>query len=119
MSRDKSQSTIVFANAEVTPGVDFASKIFRFEPNIMIAILDVTASDGVSETLDVTFEEWDEASGGFFEFGAFTQATGVTNERILVNEDLLTPFGELIRAVYTFGGTIPEFTFSLSVHGKA
>jgi hypothetical protein len=115
----RSQSVIVFPSTLVTPGEDFASKVFLFDPNILIGILDVTFSDGTAETLDVTLEEWNEATNEFFEFAAFTQATGVINERILVNEDLTAPFGGLIRAVYTFGGTVPEFTFSLAVHGKA
>lgn len=98
---------------------DGASEVFKFPFEVAILILDVTDSNGTTELLDVTIEEFDSASSTFFEIAAFTQATaGTTFERILLNEDFLAPFGSLVRAVWDLEGTGPDFTFSVSMHGK-
>ena len=98
--------------------VDGNSIIFKFPFKEYAAVLDVTAGSGSTPTLDVTIEEYDQASDTFFEIDAFTQATGVTFERVLLNADGLAPFGSLLRAVWDLGGTTPSFTFSLALHGK-
>jgi hypothetical protein len=98
--------------------VDGASKIFQFPYKEAVCIISVTATAGATETLDVTLEEWDEVSNTYFELLAFTQVTGETFERVLLNEDSLAPFGSSIRAVWDIEGVGATFTFSLSMHGK-
>lgn len=72
--------------------------------------LDVTASTGVGETLDVKFQEWDQASGKWFDItgGAFTQATGVTNQRLTFSVNALR-----IRCVQVIAGTTPTFDYTV------
>lgn len=104
------------------PGIeiaDGASKIFKFPYKEFVAILDVTASTGSAETLDVTIEEYNPASDSFFEFFAFgTAAADASQERLLENEDGLTPFGSLIRVVWDLVEASSTFTFSVTLHGK-
>ena len=69
------------------------SPTFKFPYKEYVAILDVSASAGATELLDVTIEEFDPATGDWFEIDAFTQATGVTNERVLHNADGLGRIG--------------------------
>lgn len=69
--------------------------------------LDVTVQVGT--TLDVTIEELDPYTESWFEIGAFTQAVGVTSERIVIDPII----GTRIRAVYTIAGG--SFTFSLTM----
>ena len=96
-----------------------ASKVFKFPYKEYVGILDVTESTGTVETLDVTFEEFDPASGTFFEIDAFTQAPADdTYERVLLNADGAAPFGSLLRATWTLDEALSTFTFSLSLHGK-
>lgn len=71
--------------------------------------LDVTAAAGTSPTLDVVVETKDPASGKWFTIATFTQATGVTSERVAVTENM----GHDVRVSYTIGGTGPDFTFSV------
>jgi hypothetical protein len=85
--------------------------------------LDVTANLGTSETLDVTLERQDPVGGGWLAIpgAVFTQKTGVTADQLTVyptmtaaaNDVVKEHIGGAWRAVATFGGTDPEFTFSL------
>lgn len=79
------------------------------------AFLDVTAASG-TPTLDVKFQEWDEASDKWFDIpsAAFAQKTGVANERITFSSN-----AKLLRAVRTVGGTTPSFDYTLGIVGAA
>lgn len=91
------------------------SDIFYVPQGIAVAYLDVTASSGTSETLDVTIVEVDPSNAtDVYTIITFTQATGVTNQRKTVNPLL----GNLIQAKWTHGGTTPSFTFSLYLQLK-
>ncbi len=68
--------------------------------------LDVTASSGTSETLDVDIETSPDGVN-WYVAGSFAQATGVTSERKTVAID------RYVRAAWDIGGTTPSFTFSL------
>ena len=79
------------------------------------AFLDVTASTGTTETLDVKFQEWDQASEKWYDIAsaAFTQATGVTSERITFSTNAF-----LVRCVQAIGGTAtPTFDFTVGAIG--
>lgn len=87
--------------------------------------LDVTAGTGTTPTLDVDIEELDLVSGKWFAIASFTQATGVTNERILspgpANNG--APYvgglpGRRYRAAYAIGGGTPSFDFTVSFAGS-
>jgi hypothetical protein len=80
--------------------------------------LDVTASTGSTETLDVKIQGWDAVSGKYFDLVSFTQATGVTQERKNYGSDSGELLDKTLRYVATIGGTSPEFTFSLSMFGR-
>jgi hypothetical protein len=70
-------------------------------------LLDVTARTGTTPTLDVTIQTsydgttWRTA-------GTFTQATAVGAQRSSFNID------RFVRAIWTVGGTTPNFTFSVT-----
>lgn len=99
-------------------GATGQSVVFKFPFTKFVGILDVTASTGTVETLDVTLEELDPGSGDFFEFFAFGQAPAdASNERLVENEDLATLWGPLIRAVWTLDEADSTFTFSVTLHG--
>jgi hypothetical protein len=73
--------------------------------------LDVTANDGTAETLDVHFEEWDQASEKWYAIAGavFAQATGVTSERITFSVNALR-----LRCVQVIGGSAtPTFDFTV------
>ncbi len=76
--------------------------------------LNVTDANGTSPTLDVVIQEWDPFANGWFTIATFTQATGVTSER----EELADIASGRIRALWTLGGTGPDFTFTLGAVGK-
>lgn len=87
--------------------------------------LDVTATSGTTQTLDVDIEEQDLVSGKWFVVASFTQATTtVTNERILspspANNGAPYPGGlpgRRYRVAYAVGGTTPSFDFTVSFAG--
>lgn len=73
------------------------------------AFLDVTAKTGTL-TLDVKFQEWDQASEKWYDItgGAFAQATDVTNERITFSVNALR-----IRCVQVVAGSTPTATYTV------
>jgi hypothetical protein len=77
------------------------------------AFLDVTAKTGTL-TLDVKFQEWDQASEKWYDItgGAFAQATDVTNERITFAVNALR-----IRCVQVVGGSTPTADFTIGAIG--
>lgn len=78
--------------------------------------LDITASAGTSETLDITIEEKDPISGIYTVIDTFPQQTGVA----FVRRTLTSVIGSVLRARAVIGGTGgPSFTFSLGANGKA
>lgn len=98
---------------------DGFSAVFKFPFRDFVAILDVTASTGSSETLDVTIQEYNAAAEDFLEIFTFgLAAADASNERLLHNEDDLTPFGSLIRLGWVLAESSSTFTFSVSLHGK-
>ncbi len=98
---------------------DGVSVVFKFPFNMFVAILDVTASTGTTETLDVTLEEYNPESDSAFEFFTFgLAAADASNERLVENEDLATLFGSLIRCRWDLPEASSTFTFSVTLHGK-
>lgn len=86
--------------------------------------LDVTAASGTTPTLDVDIEEFDPTSGKWFVVSSFSQATGVSNERILSPSPANNgaPYkgglpGQQYRVAYAIGGTTPSFTFTVGFAG--
>ena len=79
------------------------------------AFLKVTASTGTGETLDVKFQEWDEVSQDWYDItgAAFTQATGVTSERITFSTNAF-----LVRCVQVIAGTTPTFDYTVGAVGS-
>lgn len=72
--------------------------------------VDVTASSGTSETLDVTVET--SADGvNFVEIHAFTQITGVDQVAVALSY-IDDPLGVLVRVKFAVAGTTPSFTYS-------
>lgn len=98
---------------------DGSSKVFKFPFGGFVAILDVTASTGSSETLDVTIQEYNQAADAFLEIFTFgLAAADASNERLLHNEDDAAPFGSLIRLDWVLPESSSTFTFSVSIMGK-
>jgi hypothetical protein len=80
-----------------------------------VAFLDVTANAGTNETLNVKFQEWDQASESWYDItsAAFAEATGVTAERITFTTNAFR-----IRCVQVIGGTAtPTFNFTVGASG--
>jgi hypothetical protein len=76
-----------------------------------VLYLDVTAASGTTPTLDIDLEVKDPLSGQWFTLVSLTQATGVTTQRLATG---LADLADVVfRAVWTIGGTTPDFTFSL------
>lgn len=77
------------------------------------AYLDVSASTG-TPTLDVKFQEWDQASGTWFDVasGAFTQATGVTAQSLSFVSN-----SRRLRCNRVVGGTTPTFDYTVGIIG--
>lgn len=80
-----------------------------------VAFIDVTASTGTAETLDVKFQEQDPATGDWTDIpsAAFTQAGGVTSERITFLTRAL-----LLRCVQVIAGTTPTFDYTVGAVGS-
>ena len=78
------------------------------------AFLDVTASTGSSETLDIKFQEWDVGAekGRDIASAAFAQAGGVTAETIAFVTNALR-----LRAVRVVAGSTPTFDYTLGIAG--
>lgn len=73
------------------------------------AQLDVTASAGVTPTLDVVLEDTIDGTN-WYVVGTFAQKTATGREVI----NITTPFTDRLRARWTVGGTGgPSFTFSV------
>lgn len=77
------------------------------------AFLDVTGETGVA-TLDVKFQEWDQASEKWYDItgGAFAQATGITNERITFAVNAFR-----VRCVQVLAGTTPTMDYTVGAIG--
>jgi hypothetical protein len=73
------------------------------------AFLDVTGDTG-TPTLDVKFQEWDQASAKWYDIAgaAFAQATGVTNERITFSTN-----AKRVRCVQVIAGATPTFDYTI------
>lgn len=86
-------------------------------------VLDITASAGTSETLDVKVQRKDALSGEWVDLtgGAFAQKTGTGTDDLVIypgvaetaNRSVSDVLTSRWRAVATLGGTDPSFTFSL------
>lgn len=79
----------------------------------IVGFLRVTANEGTNETLDVKFQDSPDGEAWYDISGAtFTQATGVTTQRLAVT----VPTGPFVRLVATLGGSgDPKFTYELAV----
>jgi len=73
------------------------------------ATVDVTVRNGTVPTLQVDFEQFDEASQKFIAIAGATLTQSIVGTSS-VDFDVNS---ERIRAVVTIGGTNPEFTFTL------
>lgn len=79
------------------------------------AFLDVTAKTGTNPTLNVKFQEWDQASEDWYDISgaAFAEAVDVTNERITFSTNAFR-----LRCVQVIGGTAtPTFDFTVGAIG--
>lgn len=73
------------------------------------AQLEVTATSGTGETLDVTLEDTLDGTN-WNTIGSFTQAAGATREVI----NITAPFADRVRVKWVIAGTdTPTFTFSV------
>jgi hypothetical protein len=77
------------------------------------AFLDVTAETGTA-TLDVKFQEWDQASEKWYDItgGAFAQATGIGSERITFSVN-----AKRIRCNQVLAGTTPTMDYTVGAIG--
>lgn len=107
MPKGAPQQVLHPSGAETVTG---QSPVFPFKGTQAVFVLDVTAAAGTTPTLDVTIEEFDEASGKYSVIDTFPQQIAAAT----VRRTLAVPFGDKIRAVWTIGGAGPSFTFSLS-----
>ena len=75
------------------------------------AYLDVTAIGG-TPTLDIKFQEWDFASETWFDIPSanFTQATGVTRERITFQSN-----ASRLRCERVVAGTTPSVDYTVGL----
>ncbi len=72
--------------------------------------LNVSAASGTIPTLNVKIQDSPNGTDWYdLPSMAFTQATGVTSQRL----SFAGPLGLYVRAVQTIGGTTPSFTYSL------
>lgn len=86
-------------------------------------VLDITASSGTDETLDVKLQRKDQLSGEWVDLtgGAFAQKTGTGTDDLVIYPGIAETANRSVsdvltarwRAVATVGGTSPSFTFSL------
>lgn len=74
----------------------------------ILVFLDVTAVSGTSPTLDVKVQT-KGPDGKWYDIASFAQKTGTGNEA-----KAITNYGEILKVVYTIGGTTPSFTFSVT-----
>lgn len=82
----------------------------------MRAVLDVGTVTGTTPTLDVKLQESDTSGGTYTDIAGatFAQKTAAGNEVISFSARK-----RWLRAVYTIGGTTPNFTFSCVILGNA
>lgn len=76
------------------------------------AEISVTSLTGTTPTMDMLIKEYDEV-GYVRTLGAFTQATGATNQRV----GIARPIGHRLHAVWTMGGTVTDCDFKVNVIG--
>jgi len=79
------------------------------------AFLDVSATTGTGEILDIKFQEWDEAGQDWTDLpaAAFAQApAGASKERIT-----FTTNANRLRMVRTVAGTAPTFDYTVGLLG--
>jgi len=89
-----------------------------------IFVLDITASSGSSEVMDIKLQYKDTLSGKFIDIplAIFTQKTGIVSDvltiypgiAVVANESVNGVLPSEYRVVVTIGGTTPSFTFTLS-----
>jgi len=90
------------------------SEVVMLPTRDLILVVDITAVQGTLPTLDVVVQEFDPASGTYFDLPAPAQLTGVTTMRHTILA-ATNPFGPMIRLKWTLGGTAtPGFTFTAS-----
>lgn len=108
----KTQSTLVNVTAEGTGTLTV--DLLAHDAKDFTAYIDVTAGSGTTPTLDVKFQEQDPASGNWIDIpsAAFTQATGVTSERITFSSNVRE-----LRCSRTVGGTTPSFDYTVGIAG--
>ena len=75
----------------------------------LVLHLDVTAASGTTPTMDITVKGM--VNGKAYTLGTFTQATGVTGERIVIASAPVD-----VRLDWAIGGTTPSFTFNVIAH---
>lgn len=106
----KEERTLVDVTGEAagTYNFDFGSGDGRQ----ITAFLNVSAATG-TPTLDIKFQEWDQASGTWFDIptAAFTQATGVTSQRITFASS-----APRLRCNRVVAGTTPTFDYTVGYH---
>jgi len=80
----------------------------------VVGYLNVTASSGTSETLDINYQTSPDKGTTWYTHTSMTQATGATTERKVFTR----PAGLRARLLCTIGGTSPSFTFTFHLEGK-
>lgn len=77
-----------------------------------VVYLDITSATGTSPTLDIVIEDTIDGTN-YDTVASFTQATGVSRQIKRINN-----LSRYLRVSYTFGGTTPDFTFSVRAYVK-
>lgn len=90
-----------------------------------IIFVDVTVTSGTSETLDITIDRFDYASGKWLAItgAAFAQITGTTHVDLTIypgigetaSRSVSDVIGQTWRVVSTIAGTTPSFTYTIGV----
>lgn len=78
------------------------------------AQLNVSAASGTSPTLNVLIEDSVDGGTTWNTVGTFAQKTAVSREVINVT----AAFTDMLRVLWTIGGTTPSFTFDVNVYSE-
>ena len=114
MQRINSVQELLASAARTTSGVSSSIKVEQVD--VLRFFVDVTATSGTSETLDITLQDSHDGST-WFTLRQIAQITGIT--RPIPQHFPNRAFGKYVRVSYTIGGATPSFTFSIHMEKKA
>lgn len=104
--------TVLASAARTTTGA--GTEVAGFEAaSALVVQLEVTASGGVTPTLDVVLQDSVDGTN-WNTVATFAQAVGTTR----AVQRVTTPFSNKLRASYTIAGTTPSFTFSVKSYAR-